>query len=240
VHEATVTGTVHPLSDLPLAFRSSVDFVGLFARAVEFRARPAVLLLLLLSFGWGFFARTADGAPRCRRRWYWHAITIAGTLVCGWLVLIAASVPGYFAQQWDVPERAQFVAVWMVAITLGVVGYLMGLTAGVTTQRFGLRSRESAWRAVWAAALLVAAVAPLPAARDTLAVIPADAAYAAEWDALDVILRAHASAGGPVVLDRTLPPHFGFEFLGADPTMYPNPCVSRFYGLSSLSVSQAG
>jgi hypothetical protein len=239
VHEATVTGTVHPVSDLPFAFRSSVDFVGLFARAVEFRARPAVLLLLLLTVGWGGYARVAGRAPYNGRRWYWYAATIPATLACGWLMLIAASVPGYFAQQWDVPERAQFVGVWMVAITLAVVGYQVGQAAGEAIQLVGLRDHETVWRTVWAVALLAAAAAPLPAARDTLALIPADAAYAADWDSLDATLRADATAGGPAVLDRTLPPHFGFEFLGADPSAYPNPCIARFYGPSSISVTNA-
>ncbi|MDQ6669972.1 MAG: DUF6056 family protein [Chloroflexota bacterium] len=239
VHEATVSGRVHAPSELPLALRASVDFVGLFARAVEFRARPAVVLLLMLVLAWGFFARFANGAPHAARRWYWYVASMAATLACGWLVLIAASVPGYFAQQWDVPERAQFVGVWIVAITTAITGYLVGHAAGETARRLGLPNREAVWRRVWCAALLVAAAAPVPAARDTLALIPADAAYAAEWDSLDATLRADASAGGPAVLDRTLPPHFGFEFLGSDPTIYPNPCVSRFYGLPSIRVSQA-
>lgn len=238
VHEATVTGSVHPPSELPLALRASVDFVGLFARAVQFRARPAVLLLLVLSLGWGVFARLADRAPHARGRWSWYVATIAARLVCGWVVLIAASVPGYFAQQWDVPERAQFVAVWMVAITLATTGYLAGRALGETAERLGLRNQAGMWRSAWWAVLLLAAVAPLPAARDALALVPGDAAYAADWDALDATLRADASIGGPAVLDRTLPAHFGFEFLGSDPGLYPNPCVSRFYGLPSIRVSQ--
>ena len=238
VHEATVTGSAHhDLSQLPVALQASVDFVGLFARAVEFRARPAVLLLLVLALVWGFHAGVAESAGR--RRPYWYAATMLGTFVCGWLVLMAASVPGYFAQQWDVPERAQFVAVWVVAMCVATFGYLMGHAAGAATRRLGVPNRDRLSRVAWCVVLLVAAAAPLPAMRDTLALVPADAAYAADWDSLDATLRADASAGGPAVLDRTLPTHFGFDFLGSDPNLYPNPCVARLYGLPSIRVSQA-
>jgi hypothetical protein len=238
VHEATVTGSAHhDLSQLPVAIQASVDFVGLFARAVEFRARPAVLLLLGLTFGWGLRAGVAQSEGR--QGWSWYAAMMLGTLACGWLVLMAASVPGYFAQQWDVPERAQFVAVWVVAITVATFGYLLGHAAGVATRRLGVPNRDRLSRAGWFVVLLLAAVAPLPAIRDTLALVPADAAYAADWDSLDATLRADARAGRPAVLDRTLPAHFGFDFLGSDPNLYPNPCVARLYGLESIRVSQA-
>jgi hypothetical protein len=239
VHEATVTGSSHhDLSQLPVALRASVDFVGLFARAVEFRARPAVLLLLVLTLAWGFHARITESARG--RGWYWYPAMMVGTVACGWLVLIAASVPGYFAQQWDVPERAQFVAVWVVALTIATLGYLVGQAIGEATRRVGVRNHEGLSRVAWWAVLVVAIAAPLPAIRDTLALAADDAAYAAEWDSLDATLRAAAGsgAGAPVVLDRTLPTHFGFDFLGSDPDLYPNPCVARLYGLSSIRVNQ--
>ena len=238
VHEASLTGSVHGLSQLPGALQASVDFAGLFARAVEFRARSAVLLLLVLSLVWGFSARLAANAPLSRRAWSWYAAALPGTLACGWVVLIAASAPGFYAQQWDPPERAQFVAVWVVALMLGSLGYLLGQLAGEAARRLGLRQHAGLVRAAWCAVLLLAAVAPLPAARATLQLVPADATYAADWDALDVTLRASASTAQPVVLDHTLPTHYGFDFLDADPTFYPNPCVARFYGLPSISVVQ--
>jgi hypothetical protein len=238
VHEVTVTGRVHELSELPGALQASVDFVGLFARAVAFRARPAMLLLLVLSIASGFHARVAESVALSRRGWYWYAATMLGTLGCGWIVLIAASAPGYFAQQWDPPERAQFVAVWVLAITLATLGYLVGQAAGEVTRRHGMPMRERLSRAACLAVLVVLVAAPVPAMRDALALVPDDAAYAASWDSLDATLRAAAGAGEPVVLDRTLPTHYGFDFLGSDPNLYPNPCVARFYGLPSIRVSQ--
>jgi hypothetical protein len=238
IHEQTVSGSVHDLSQLPLAFDASVDFVGLFARSVEFRARPAVLLLLVLMLGWGFQARASASTPFRGRSWLWYAAAILGVVACAWLVLIAASVPGYFAQQWDVPERAQFVGVWVVALTLAWLGYLIGQAAGDAVRRLDVPvNTRLAW-AAWCVLLVVGAAAPVPAIRDTLALARVDAGYAAEWDALDATVRAEAGDGEPVVLQHSLPMHYGFDFLGSDPTLYPNPCVARFYGVPSIKVAE--
>jgi hypothetical protein len=80
---------------------------------------------------------------------------------------------------------------------------------------------------------------PVLDTRSILAEIPARAAYAAEWDASDAALRSMATAGEPVVLDSSLPRHFGCDFIGPDPTAYPNPCVAQFYGVSAVVASQA-
>jgi hypothetical protein len=152
--------------------------------------------------------------------------------------LIAAIAPGYYAQEWDPPERAQFVAAWVVSITLTVFGYGMGYAASDATRGLGMPNHERLARAAWCAVHLMAAAAPLPAIRDTLARVPADVAYAAEWDHLDATIRVVAGSGEPIVLEDTLPAHYGFEFLGSDPGLYPNPCVARFYGVPSITVTQ--
>jgi hypothetical protein len=226
---------VHGLSQLPGALQASVDFVGLFTRVVVFRARPAVLLLLCLSVSYGFRGAIAAGAAFSTRGWYRLALAALGIAVCAWLLLLAATTPGYFAQEFDPPERAQFVAVWVVALALASAGYLLGGLVARAAWRGGLLARRRLLGAAWLVVLLLVGLGPFIGVRGTLAQVPADAAYAAEWDLVDATIRAQASPDQPVVLQYTLPNHYGFDFVGADPTFYPNPCVAEFYGVPSIT-----
>jgi hypothetical protein len=156
----------------------------------------------------------------------------------GWVLLLAAAIPGYFAQTWDPPERAQFVAVWLVVVALAVLGYLVGELAGQVLRSRGVCLDAVLVSPVWTAACLILAVGSLFMIRGTLALVPADAAYAADWDQLDTTIRMEAASGAPVVLPRTLPTHYGFDFVTADPGFYPNPCVAQFYGVPSIRVAE--
>jgi hypothetical protein len=238
VHETSLTGSTHPISEVPQAIQASVDFVGLFTRSIEFRARPAVLILLVVC-GWlGFTAGVRSSSARAVM---WHALGLGLIVVCGWVLLLAATIPGYFAQGWDPPERAQFVAVWVVAVCAAVGANVVGRGLRLAAERAGvgrLVGLPSVGLA-WPMAALVLAVAPLAMTRGILAEIPARAEYAAEWDAADVAIRSMAAAGEPVLLERSLPRHFGFDFIGPDPTLYPNPCVAQFYGVSAVVVSES-
>ena len=239
-HEVSLTGSVHDASQLGVALQASVDFVGLFARAVEFRARTAVLVVLCLSAWFGVHAARAHCPASSARAWLKRASLIGGTVLCGWVLLLAAAIPGYFAQTWDPPERAQFVGVWLVVVGLGVIGYLLGESAGQVLGTRGVRLEAVVVSPVWTVACLILAVASVFMVRGTLALVPADAAYAAEWDELDTTIRMEAAAGGPVVVPRTLPNHYGFDFLTDDPAYYPNPCVAQFYGVPSIRVAGQG
>ncbi|HEV7666176.1 MAG TPA: DUF6056 family protein [Chloroflexota bacterium] len=238
LHELRVTGRVHSVSELPDAFRAGIDFVGLFARAVQFRARVGVVLALGLSIWLGLHGARVNRAASTGQAWLGRVGLGLGIVVCGWVLLLAAIVPGYFAQQWDVPERAQIVPVWVAALGLCGVGYLLGEALGQAARRRSQLDRVLAAPA-WNAVLVALAVVSLLALPTALAQVPVDTAYAAEWDALDATIRERALSGDQVTVERTLPPHFGFEFLTSDPTYYPNPCVAQFYGLTSIRVSPA-
>jgi Family of unknown function (DUF6056) len=237
-HEVSLTGSVRGLGQVGLAVHASAGFAGLFARSVEFRARTAVLVLLCLSVWFGLHAARAHRPASTAQDWLKRACLIVGTVICGWVLLVAAAIPGYFAQGWDPPERAQFVAVWLVAVGLAVLGCLIGEIAGQVLRTLGLRLDAVRLSPVWTAACLVLAVGSLFIARGTLALVPADAAYAADWDMLDTTIRTEAASGGPVVVPRTLPNHYGFDFLTTDPAYYPNPCVAQFYGVPSIRVAE--
>jgi hypothetical protein len=237
VHQARVTGSVHELSELPLALRASLDFVGLFARSVEFRARFAMLVLLGLSLWLGLHAARSQPVASTRRALVLRAAAILSIVGCTWLLLMAASFPGYFAQAWDVPERAQFVGVWVLALALASAGYLTAELAGQAARRLGGRLDRMVAAPLWPVGLLLLAAVALLMLPSTLAPVAADIAYAAEWDSLDASIRASATTGEPVVVDRTLPAHYGFEFLTTDAAYYPNPCVAQFYGVPSIRVA---
>ncbi|GAC1327272.1 MAG: hypothetical protein NVSMB2_26680 [Chloroflexota bacterium] len=237
LHELRVTGTVHGIGELPDALKAGVDFVGLFARAVQFRARAAVLVLLVLAGVCGLnTARVSPGARArhdlVRRLWAFPAIVGAA-----WLLLLAAIVPGYFAQRWDVPERAQIVGVWVVAGAVALVGYALGELVGQVARHVALPLE---WRLAHPGGnivLIVLACVILTVIPGIVAGIPSDAAYAAAWDQLDATIRSRGADGDAVVVDHTLPRHFNFEFLTADPGLYPNPCVAQFYGIPSIVVN---
>jgi hypothetical protein len=237
-HEAQLTGSVHGLGQLPGAVQASVDFAGLFARTVEFRARLAVLVVLGLSIWFGMHAARAQAPAATPRDWLGRAARILGTVVCGWLLLVAAAIPGYFAQEFDPPERAQFVAVWVAVVCLASTGYLTGEVAGQLLRSRGARLDRLLASPVPTLACLVLALGSLSMIGSTLAQVPADVAYAADWDMLDLTIRTEAVSGGPVVVPRTLPMHYGFDFLTTDPAWYPNPCVARFYGIPSIRVQE--
>jgi uncharacterized protein YejL (UPF0352 family) len=236
LHEIQVTGSVHGLSQMPEALRAGVDFVGLFARAVEFRARGAVVVVFSLSLWLGLHSARAHDLVGATRGWLVRVGLVLGAVGCGWLLLLAAIVPGYFAQQWDVPERAQIVGVWVVVLTLGVVGYVIGEATGQLLRRSGVRLDRLLMAPGWGLALLTLTGAPLLTLPGVLAPVATDAAYAADWDALDTTIREQAARRGPVLVDHTLPTHFGFDFLTTDPNLYPNPCVARFYGVPTITV----
>jgi hypothetical protein len=240
VHELRVTGSVHGISQLPDAFKAGIDFVGLFARSVQFRARLAVIMLLTLAIWFGMHAARAYRPAATRRDWLVRALLGLGIIACGWLLALAAIVPGYFAQQWDVPERAQLVAVWVLAVMTASAGYLLGESLGQVVRRAGGRLDGVVAGPVWSVALLLLAGAALFTIPTVLEAASADAAYAAEWDALDATIRAAAATGQPGLVDRTLPHHFGFDFLTTEPNSYPNPCVAQFYGLPSIRVLPPG
>lgn len=237
VHELRVTGTVHGIGELPDALKAGVDFVGLFARAVQFRARAAVLVLLVLGGVYGLMtAQTSSGARRRadlrRRLWAFPAL-----VAVGWLLLMAAIVPGYFAQRWDVPERAQIVGVWVVAAVVAVGGFALGELAGQFARQKALPLDWGLAHPVWNVVMAVLAVLVVTVIPGVAAPISQDAAYAAEWDQLDAQIRSRGAHGEAVVVDHTLPRHFNFEFLTSDPGLYPNPCVAQFYGIPSIVVT---
>lgn len=238
-HEVSLTGSTHPLSELPRAVLASVDFVGLFARSIEFRARPGVLILLAVSafLGWQHAAGATPGpAGRGLVR---YALGLGVVVACAWVLLIAATTPGYFAQGWDPPERAQFVGVWVLTLGVAMAAYVAarGVRAAIHQSRPFEHLGLPAVAGLWPVCAVALAVAPILATRTVLAEVPSEAAYAQQWDALDMTMRSMAAAGQPVVLERSLPRHFGFDFVGPDPGVYPNPCVAQFYGVPSIRVS---
>jgi len=133
--------------------------------------------------------------------------------------------------------RRRGIIVAVVALSLATVGYVMGQATGEAALRMRVTTHDWLGRGAWCAALTVAAAAPLPAIRDTLAYVPADAAYADQWDVPDATRRATTGTGQAVVLEHTLPAHYGFDFLASDPTFYPHPCVARFYRVPSITVT---
>jgi hypothetical protein len=236
LHELRVTGTVHGIGELPDALKAGVDFVGLFARAVQFRARAAVLVLLVLAGLCGLSTARGSSSPvtradLLRRLWAFPAI-----VAVAWLLLMAAIVPGYFAQRWDVPERAQIVGVWVVGSALTVAGYALGELAGQFARQKALPLEWGLAHPGWNIVMGLLAVAVLTVIPGVAAPISEDAAYAAEWDQLDAQIRSRGAAGEAVVVDHSLPRHFNFEFLTSDPGLYPNPCVAQFYGIPSILV----
>lgn len=239
LHELRVTGTVHGIGELPDAFKAGVDFVGLFARAVQFRARAAVLVLVVLAGVCGLSTARVSSSPHrradlLRRLWSFPAIVGAA-----WLLLMAAIVPGYFAQRWDVPERAQIVGVWVVAGAVAVASYAMGELAGQFARQKALPLEWGLAHPAWNVVMALLAVMVLTAIPGAAASISQDAAYAAGWDQLDAQIRSRGATGEAVVVDHSLPRHFNFEFLTDDPGLYPNPCVAQFYGIPSIVVKQS-
>jgi hypothetical protein len=144
--------------------------------------------------------------------------------------------PAYFAQAFDPPERAQLVATWAIALTFVGLAFLGGRLLAAAVAGRGLARFGAVIGTAWALVLLVGALASVPGIRMTLDLVPRDARYAADWDALDATIRAQVAAapGQPVRLDRTLPTHYGFRFLGSDPGYYPNPCIAQFYRVPSI------
>lgn len=237
LHELRVTGTIHGIAELPDALKAGVDFVGLFARAVQFRARAAVLVLLVLAGVCGLnTARVSPGLRArgdvLRRLWVFPAIGGAA-----WLLLMAAIVPGYFAQRWDVPERAQIVGVWVVAGAVALVGYAFGELVGQVSRQRALPFEWALAHSGWNFVLVALAFVIVTTIPGTVTVVATDAAYATAWDQLDATIRRRGANGEAVVVDHTLPRHFNFDFLTTDPGLYPNPCVAQFYGIPSIVVN---
>ncbi|HEX8968046.1 MAG TPA: DUF6056 family protein [Chloroflexota bacterium] len=238
VHEATLTGSVHPISELPTALRASVDFAGLFARAVEFRARLAVLVVVGLSLWFGFRGGQANRPPTGRAEWMRRGLLLVASLASTWLVLLAATTPGYFAQLWDPPERAQFDAVWVVVVGMATVAYELGELTAQVSRRLGAPTDHPAVAPVLSLGLLLLGIGCLMRIPTVLSPLATDMAYAAEWDAFDAMLRVAAAAGQPLVVQGSLPRHYDFDFITPDPGLYPNPCVAMFYGVPSIRVAQ--
>jgi hypothetical protein len=101
----------------------------------------------------------------------------------------------------------------------------------------------SRWRVVGVARWVVmiglgaGALAPLTEALNTLGQAPVEAAYAAEWDRDDQVMRIARADSPPVAVVAPLPPRWGWAFVGTRPGGFPNGCVARYYGLQQVVAS---
>ncbi len=149
-------------------------------------------------------------------------------------LLVAAVVPfcyfpSFYASNGNPPARSlivpgsMFIA-WAVFASYCASGWL--------------RSRlPNQWRVPLTAVL---ALVPLGLAVLTVPTLPAQAAYAARWDAEDEEIRELRNAGARRLEVPPLPRNFGESFVTTDENHFFNRCVARYYGLDSIVATADG
>jgi hypothetical protein len=149
--------------------------------------------------------------------------------------MIAASVaPSFYIGGGIPPERALIIPQFVLVATIMCCGILDGLArrSNATARR-----PSGSWqRVAVAVGAVVVAVAPLATTAQTIGHVDELRAYAAALDARERKAREATRAGElSLTVPRVQQPSMVLlQDIGSDPTVWPNTCVARYYGLESI------
>lgn len=180
-------------------------------------------------------ANTQQSQTQTRAGWRSAFYVIGGGWTLAFFLIFSAILPGMYAFSSMPPDRALFVAHWVLLLTL----MLSGIACGWLTRRWEAGSEILG---LVAAACAVALIFPWVArsARENFAAIPDLRRYAAEWDNEDAQLRRMKSNGELQISLRwnsSVASNGNIDQIGwisDDPTYFINTCTADYYGFKSL------
>jgi hypothetical protein len=231
--ETTVRKILPPLpldSVVSKSFSATARFVADFLRYRPSAAFAVILVAIIL--GWYQTVRR----PRIRAAALVRAWLLGCTLTL--LMVFSCFLPGVYALGTLPPERAQFMAQWVVLVFLLLSGFLCGVLAA---HRYQPASQLSV---LIAGVLLLAPVLPwtVKASRNVFASFDDLRSYASEWDGQDRQIRRLKASGR---MDIALPWNAqvakggnvgGVEWMSSDPTNWVNTCAANYYGVRSIRI----
>jgi hypothetical protein len=236
VREAGVRKVSQPL---PLVAVVTKSFLGSAIFIVDFlRHRPAAALALLaLPAVVAWLEKSSPGLEMP-----WRTVVSVWLLACAFsfVLILGSIIPGVFALSDVPPERAEFIAHWILLATLLCTGVALG---SVTKRWRGVAPGLLARLAV--SFFVLALVLPwvLKSARSIAVSARESRLFAADWDTEDAQIRLLKGTGESNIVvpwnDRIARGGnaTNVPWLSSDPTYWVNTCEADYYGLRSLRVS---
>jgi len=148
----------------------------------------------------------------------------------GFALVTAACAPTVYAMNAYPDDRVIVVPQYVLVLTVA----LWGLFAGRTLSALLPAWRERMRFALPALAVVVVIAAVGLAAAGSLTDLPAEAGYAAQWDARHRSLQAQAEGGIVVLQTYALDARAGLMELSEDPQGWVNQCMAGFYGVARV------
>ena len=222
------------LARVPQAWGASVSLSIAVARRFEALSRPTFLftLILPLALGWAVTSGRSGAPGRPGVLGVLGSVLMVVLIAAIGLGLMALSLfPSYVIQGYDPPARIQQISDYALVLALAAAGYVVGDLLRRLTHDW--RLLPMARLAVGVGLILLTAV-PLRESLYVFGQVPVEAAYAADWDRDDQVLRTAQPAADGVVKVAPLPPRWNWAFVDAGPGDFPNVCVARYYGLPAV------
>jgi hypothetical protein len=222
------------LSRVPIAVSASFKLLYTFSRRFEGEFRPAFLACAVVPFVYAAWLATTrrpaspnPGSAAARQL----GCAIA-TLAVGMALMLATFFPSYWVLGFDPPARILLVSQCALAATVVGCAYWTGRGVGVLLPANATRRVVAG--AVASAAVLGFAVVPVAAAAQQAGEARTAAAYAADWDRNDRLLRAAGASDAEEVSVPSLPTWWGWDWVGPRTDDFPNQCVARYYGVDRV------
>lgn len=153
------------------------------------------------------------------------------------LIVIAFSfAPSAYAQSFPV-DRARFPAIFLLTLSLGMEGAVLGLLAS----RVNLPLKPGYIDALCLLLLCVLAIYPIRAAYNVYShAEPEYHQWSSTWDARQEQIFAKKAAGEQDIVIQQLPSIGYVKELDTRPNYWVNHCAAEFYGVRSLAAPQYG
>lgn len=229
-----------PPNSLRLVQRSFYYAAGFIPYTI-LRSPLTTLLSVMLPALLGYYFQSVRRDRGSELKFRSVVYLIVFSLVVGFVLILACTLPGVYGTSGFLPERARLIPQFVIVCVAVFDGYLSGamLAAWLTALR-----NTSSWPLAAGSVALVTLLilSPIAAARKTFALRTRAEAGAAVWDQMDRDVRAAKSRGGmdlvvPAVddVESRLGAHRTELQIERDPRNWKNKCVAEFYGVNSIT-----